>query len=200
MMVAWLICALELYALVENSGVLKGKIKTGFFGYYTNLSNVAVFIFFLGKGIGFTISPLVDLTVTLTITITFMIYHFILSPSQLKAYKEGTLGWNFFSITNMLLHYINPLLTVLYWLTYSNKNDFNWYDGLAVLIAPTLYCIYIVIRKILNIPIDKKGNIYPYDFMDIDQFGFKRVCINIGMLMLFFGSFGLLVVFLCRLL
>lgn len=188
--ICFLVIVLELYALVDCSGVLKGKYEIGFFGYYTNLSNILVCIYFIGQVFQFPMPNQWDLIVMLTITVTFLIYHFILSPEQFNAHKEGRLSWNFFCPSNMLLHYILPVSTIFFWIFFAEKTDLRWFDGLFFLIIPLLYCIYIAIRKAFHIPISKNGNIYPYPFMDVDRFGMKVVARNILFLLVTFALLG----------
>lgn len=193
MIVALVVIALELYALLDNMGLLELKYKCGFFGYYTNLSNILVLGYFILKALKIQTNVIVDFSVMMSITVTFLIYHFMIFPSEHTRYKEGKLTWNLFGPTNMLLHYVNPLLTIFYWLFFCDKTEMKWYYGLSFLLVPTIYCIYILIRKMLNIPIDKHGNIYPYEFMDVDKYGLKAVSKNIFFLLIGFGLLGMAV-------
>jgi len=200
MLICLVVVACELYALMDNCGFLSKRYHVGFLAYYTNLSNIMVLAYFACKLAGLKLTAVIDLVVTLTITVTFMIYHFVLFPSEYKNYKEGKITWNLFGATNLMLHYICPLLTVLYWVVICDKSTLVWYDGLKFLIVPLCYCIYIAIRKLLGISIDNEGSYYPYDFMNVDKFGLKAVARNIAILLVFFGTLSIIVSVIARIL
>ena len=186
---------LEVYSLMKCAGVFDGKYNVGFLGWYTNLSNIMVLIYFICQLFGVKCSTFVSLSVTLAITMTFLIYHFLLHPEAKKAYKEGTLGWSIYSVNNLSLHYFCPILTIIYWLVFIDKTDLRYFHGIAWLIIPALYILYTHIRVEFNIIIDAESKeVYPYPFMNVRDFGLKRVTINILVLMMFFIVLGLLFV------
>lgn len=198
------IVLLEARALYDNSGLKVRKYNMGFMGYYTTLSNILVFIYFLSlllfrksmwlrKG-----STAMD--IALTITVTFLIYHFVLRPGIMKKHKEGTLTYNPITLTNFSLHYICPLLTLIYFFIFADKSQIVYADGIKWLILPVMYIIYTFIRVKLKIKIrDHDSMYYPYGFMDVHQHGIKTVAVNLTVLFILFGLMGEMAVFVSHL-
>ncbi len=197
MLLAYLVILFEFYALVDNSGLLKGKYNTGFLGWFTNLSNIFVFVYFICIALKINVSSFITLTVVLSITMTFLIYHFMLFPDQYNEYKRGGNRW-LFTFTNLAFHYFCPLMTIIYWIIYGNKSGLGYIDGIKWLIVPLVYVIYILIRAKLNIKIANDGEVYPYPFMNLRELGLKNFIINIIGLCIGFGILGELVVFLVK--
>ena len=97
--------------------------KWGDFNYYTVLSNAVCFFYFLASLVfnvrrlvrgchTVTWRPRAEGAVVFCITVTFLIYHFILRP---EAFRMGN-GGSFYSVLNMVQHYIVPLMALLDWL------------------------------------------------------------------------------------
>lgn len=190
------IVILESYALADNSGLLKRKYNTGFMGYYTSLSNIVVWIycFLLLCGINVLDKSIYSFSIMACIMLTFLIYHFILSPLIIADYREGK-GWNPYNLVNYSLHYICPLLVFVYWLLFADKSDLSYSNAFIWTILPLTYCLYIFARVKLGIYFDdKKTQRYPYDFMNVDKYGLKRVLINIFIIFVVFMLLGLLLV------
>ncbi len=190
------IVALESYALSDNSGLLRKKYNCGFMGYYTSLSNIVVWLYFLlvlvgVKGLD---KSIFSFTVTSCIMLTFLIYHFLLSPLIINDYRNGK-GWNPYTLVNYSLHYICPLLTFVYWLFFTDKSDLNYSNAFIWTILPLIYCAYVFVRAKLGIYFDKaKTQRYPYDFLDADKYGIKRILVNIVVIYIVFVLLGLLLV------
>ncbi len=190
------IVALEIYALSDNSGLLRKKYNSGFMGYYTSLSNIVVCLYFLlllvgVKGLD---KSIYSFTVTCCIMLTFLIYHFLLSPLIINDYRKGN-GWNPYTLVNYSLHYICPLLTFAYWLFFADKSDLSYKNAFIWTILPLIYCLYVFVRVKLGIYFDKaKTQRYPYDFLDADKYGFKRILVNIVVIYIVFVLLGLLLV------
>lgn len=98
-------------------------------------------------------------------------YHFLLSKT-----------WNpqgAHKLADVLLHYVIPILYVLYWWLDYSKMALRWVHPLFWSLYPTLYLVYTLIR----------GNIlgsYPYPFIDAADLGYGRTLLNsIGLLMVF---------------
>ncbi len=191
------------YAVLDNSGLLRiGKVYPAFIGYYTNLSNVLVWLYFILVlfnnifGIfDFVNNPVVCFTVMMSITLTFLIYHFLLSGTDRRNYKEGKINWNPYGITNLTLHYFCPVITILFWLFCNDKSGLQVWHGLFWLISPALYIVYTVIRVKLGYVFDENGRRWPYDFMDVDKLGVKTVVRNLAVLGLIFMVLGLVMAF-----
>jgi len=199
MILAFIIIGLEIYSLLSVSGALVGKYKQGFVGWYTNLSNILVLLYFVLVLVDHIFVPIeiisnsvVALSVTMAIMMTFLIFHFILRKPLLKLSKEQPDLWQFYSIENLSLHYICPILTIVYWVVFANKDGLTFLTGCYWGILPVLYLIYANIRAKLNYRF-LNGERYPYLFMNIDVLGFKKVAINIVAILAIFLALGMLV-------
>ncbi|MBQ1827375.1 MAG: Pr6Pr family membrane protein [Erysipelotrichaceae bacterium] len=192
--------ALGIYSLLKESGLPEGKYRKGFLGYYTILSNILVLLYFCGHlyDRGF-ISQLmrkdaVALSVTLSITVTFLVYHFLIHPVLVRGYREGTVSTPY-TLANLSLHYIIPLMTIAHWLFFASKSDLSFTDGIRWLIIPQLYLAYLWSRKLLNISAPEFiHGYYPYDFLNVDDYGLRQVFINVIILMIAFGLLGIILV------
>ncbi len=192
--------ALGIYSLLKESGLLEGKYRKGFLGYYTILSNILVLLYFRGHlyDRGFIAQLMrIDaaaLSVTLGITVTFLVYHFMLHPVWARAYREGK-DKSPYTIANLSLHYVIPLLTIVHWLIFAHKSDLKYIDGIRWIIIPLIYLAYLWIRKLLKISAPEFiHGYYPYDFLNVDDYGLRQVCINVIILMIIFGLLGIILV------
>lgn len=170
--------------------------KWGDFNYYTVLSNALCFIYFLislvvnirrlaHKRHVDTWRPRLEGAVVFAITVTFLIYNFILRP---EAFKMGG-GANFYSVLNMVQHYIVPWMVILDWLLFCPKGRWRRYDPASWLLIPLVYFIYILIRAPFAGNIAGTSSPYPYSFIDIQAHGVAAVTVNVlwaalGMLVL----------------
>src|SRR5699024_6786374 len=127
--------------------------KWGDFNYYTVLSNAACFLYFLVSLVynarrlarhrhTATWKPRLEGAVVFCIMVTFLIYNFILRP---EAFRMGN-GGSFYSVLNMVQHYIVPLMVLLDWLLFCPKGRWRRYDPASWLLIPLVYFIYILIR------------------------------------------------------
>ena len=83
-------------------------------------------------------------------------------------------------LANDLLHYVTPILFVLYWWLVAPKRSLRWVHVLWWGLYPAGYLVYALIRGELI------GS-YPYGFIDVGAIGYQRTLINgIGLLIAFF--------------
>jgi len=121
--------------------------------------------------------------VSLYITIVGLVYNLVLrslwNPEGLS------------KLADELLHSVNPVLFVLYWLMYVPKANLKWIQALSWLWFPLIYSVYIFIRGSIS-------HLYPYPFLDIDTLGLSRVAINSLLMLIAFLFFGFLFVWINR--
>jgi len=79
-------------------------------------------------------------------------------------------GWEYF-LDNMV-HLVNPVLYILYWLMYRTKGRLYYTDGVKWLIFPLLYLVYSLIRGAAI-------HWYPYPFLNAGKLGYPAVLVNI---------------------
>ena len=96
-----------------------------------------------------------------------------------------------FRLADELLHLVNPVLFVAYWLIFIRKQALKWTQALNWLWYPLLYVIYVLIRGALT-------QLYPYPFIDAGKFGYSAIMINSLGLLVVFLLLGLLLIFITR--
>jgi hypothetical protein len=94
-------------------------------------------------------------------------------------------GWQL--VIDDLLHVAVPVLYVLYWLIFIEKGTLKWKDGVAWIYLPLVYLIYSLIRGHFT-------GWYPYPFLDAVKFGYQKVFVNIGLMIIAFFVVGLLLI------
>ncbi|MBE6037590.1 MAG: hypothetical protein E7218_00070 [Anaerofustis stercorihominis] len=182
-----------LITLYAYSGIPERHFKKTMFLYYTNISNLIVGVYFLLLFVykqydivflSFTDMSAVSFSVMMIIAVTFLVFHFILVPYGLKN-REIIKQMNIKFTESIILHYIIPISTAVYWFLYSDKSFRGFIYGILWLGAPLLYFVFIMYRA-------KNGNIegtkskYPYPFLDIDRIGRRRCAGNIFALFVVF--------------
>ena len=192
-----IIFVIGIFAVINGffSSNLKFDIETIY--YFTYQSNILVIIYFFLDIINIikknkTFYPRLKGAVTMSITVTFLIYHFLLSPTAEK--YEG-LGY----IRNIILHYIVPIMTIFDYIIFDKKGIYKIIDPLLWLLIPFLYFAFILIRARLGEPFSD-GSYYPYFFVDIDKYGLKIVLRNVFFITIFFTILGYIEYFIDRLL
>ena len=192
-----IISVIGIFAVINGffSSNLKFDIETIY--YFTYQSNILVIIYFFLDIINIikknkTFYPRLKGAVTMSITVTFLIYHFLLSPTAEK--YEG-LGY----IRNIILHYIVPIMTIFDYIIFDKKGIYKIIDPLLWLLIPFLYFAFILIRARLGEPFSD-GSYYPYFFVDIDKYGLKIVLRNVFFITIFFTILGYIEYFIDRLL
>ncbi|WP_406843046.1 Pr6Pr family membrane protein [Flavobacterium soyae] len=175
------------FAIIFQFYLTKGSIAN-FFSYFTILSNLLIalsltFSIFLPKTkIGEFFSSLsVQTAIALYIFIVALVYNTVLRGILIVT------GWRL--IADNILHVLNPVLYILYWLRYSEKEKLSWKDGVYWAIFPFFYLIYSLIRGVIT-------NWYPYPFLNVVQIGYKTVLMNVGVMIIVFFIIGLLLIIL----
>jgi hypothetical protein len=97
-----------------------------------------------------------------------------------------------FKLADELLHSVNPLLFVIYWLFFARRENLKWKQSINWLGFPFIYLIYTLIRGAIT-------RFYPYPFVDVAKLGYGRVLINSLVLLIVFLVLGLLLIFVSRL-
>jgi len=195
--VAWASLILQFYLTVTGKGEATpgydptvGARIGNFFSYFTILSNILVALLATlttlapGSALGrFFARPTVAASVTLNIAVTGIIYFVILrhlyNPQGASA------------VANAGLHYLQPPLFFVYWLTVLRKGVLRLADVPSVLIFPLIYGAYSLIRGPF-------AEWYPYPFISVIELGYGRVFLNMVGMLIFFTILGALLVFIDR--
>ena len=194
---------IDIYSTCEQTGLLNGTYTGECWGYYTILSNLLVIAYFLAVLFNelFGVFPLVEnaavsFTVMMSITLTFLIFHFLLMPYLLKDWKEGK-GLNPYRLGNLGVHYICPIMTIIYFLVFINRDGMKVWQGACWLVSPCAYLVYSAVRAKLGYVFAWNNSRWAYWFMDFDGLGFKNAMRNLIVLLILFGLLGLLIAYLC---
>lgn len=167
------------------------------FVYFTFLSNFLCLLYFIVAA-GYTLRcikfdgirgdstmfPHLKGSLTIIISITLFIYWLVLAP-RISDYR-----YNPWTLENLLLHYITPIMVIGDWLLFDRKNVYKAYNPFLWLSGPLLYILFIQIRAHFYGTITNTGSRYPYFFIDIDKIGLKAFFINAFLLMFLFLGMG----------
>lgn len=184
MLLAWLAVILQFYLMLENRIASVPETVIRFFSFYTILTNILVAICYttlIRKGIWFSFFSFSKTLTAITVYIVIVgaVYNLILrhiwQPQGLQL------------IVDELLHSVNPVLFLLFWVFFVKKADLKYHeaefsthshgkkiqfmDVLPWLLYPLVYLFYILIRGAF-------AHWYPYPFVDVDQLGISKVLIN----------------------
>jgi hypothetical protein len=189
----WFSVLLQLYITLHatlSNGKSVGAAMVSYLGYFTIVTNLLVCLALAlplaspasAAGRFFSRS---DITAGVATSIVFvgLAYHFLLrntwNPQGLQL------------LADVLLHYVMPILFLLYWWFNFPKGALRWTHPFFWGLYPTVYMIYVLIRGIFV------GN-YPYRFIDPLAIGYERTMINgVGLLVVFI-VLGLILVSLGR--
>lgn len=161
----------ELDYLIENKVHTNSIGGRAFFLYFTNQSNILMFIYlflFAAGNFGskrlyaFTHNDAVRGAVTLYIAVTGLIYCAVIMPFSPGGYPWTEKIW-FSNIVNYWLHIINPALFVAFWFRPVNS------QRLPVVKTALLYMIYPLCYLIFSLINGAIINFYPYPFLNAAQ-------------------------------
>ena len=171
--ISWFAVFLQ-FRIMINSGEVTGLSKpmpaANFFSYFTILSNLLVAIslsyqlnFPRSKPGQFFSSTSVSTAIAVYIFIVGLVYNLVLR----KIWSPT--GWQL--VADNLLHVAVPLLYVLYWYFFAQREPLGWKSLLSWIIFPALYLSYTLIRGAVI-------NWYPYPFVDAGNLGYVKVALN----------------------
>ena len=195
---AAVITAASAAGLILTSHVLEGwdRVRWQMFRFYTSLSNAAVFLthallLIPGPAREVLRSPRGRYVTTLCILVTFMVYFFVLTRfGRIDDKTLKALGVR--RLSNFIVHYLVPGLTVLEWLTAADKRGLGLTDTLVWLLVPLCYLLLCVWRAAAGAVIGATGRRWPYGFMDLDDLGAVKWARNLLFTLAGFFALGLL--------
>ncbi|RKR05632.1 hypothetical protein C8C83_4983 [Flavobacterium sp. 90] len=106
--------------------------------------------------------------ITVYILIVGLVYNIILRPLQ------DLTGIH--KLNTEIFHTVVPLLFLLYWYFFTQKENIHWKSILIWLIYPVLYMIYTLFHGLYT-------DFYPYPFINVTKIGFTKAMQN-GMFVL----------------
>ena len=101
----------------------------------------------------------------LMITMTMVLYHLLLAGTS------NPQSW--YAISNILQHYITPMISIVVWLVLGPRGEFKFSDTFAVFIIPIAYLAYTLIHGAM-------ASVYPYPFFNVIKYGYVSVLSLMG--------------------
>lgn len=158
-----------------------------FLGYMTIWTNILVTLYFLlallapdsRPGVFFK-RPAVQGGLFIYIFIVAVVYHFVLA----KIWSPTGLHY----VADLLLHYLMPLIYMLYWIFFAGKGKLMLKNSVLWLVYPLVYAAYALLRGAII-------HDYPYPFIDAAELGYPAVIRNILLFALAYLVSGLILVF-----
>lgn len=197
--IGWFALVLQLILIVtvESDISVAGRI-VNFFSYFTILSNILAAIALSAAAYGATRSalvwPSVQTAIAIYIAVTGITYVLVLrnfcddlaagGVTELPAYCDPS-TWAI--VADRLLHYVMPVIYLLFWLLFVKKGGLSYRSIPWFLIFPVGYAAYTLIRG-------PGVNWYPYPFIDASLRSPSELVINIAVLVVVFAVIALLLV------
>ncbi len=152
-----------------------------FFSFYTNWTNILLVLIYLDllKGFSGLSSPVTGVTGLSSIIMVMIVYHFLLASTH---HPEGI-----DKVTNVIMHYVTPVLFTLFWLTSRHIGALNWGDLFKFILFPMAFLIFTYVKAAIM-------SEYPYDFLNISLNGIGGVApiiVAIVVLILSLGSLAI---------
>ncbi len=177
------------FILMLNPDVPVTRTIIHFLSYFTILTNLLVAITFTVR----LFSPVQSKAlinsasfvsaVTVYILVVGIVYNTVLRALWAP---DGTQ-----MIVDEMLHTVNPLLCLLYWLFFVRRSELKYKSALKWLIYPVVFLVYSLVRG-------RFVNWYPYPFLDVNALGIERVLVNSLFVAALFLTLGLILVALSR--
>ncbi|MPS66179.1 MAG: hypothetical protein DI622_05040 [Chryseobacterium sp.] len=181
-LVGWFSIMTQYYLMVKNTQISFAEANIRFFSYFTILTNIIVAVYFtlqVFNSVPKIKKPGILTAITIYILIVGLVYQIILrstwDPKGLQRFVDE------------LLHTIIPILVLIYWYLYENKNRLNYRQILSWTIYPLLYLFYILIRGYFS-------DFYPYPFINVSDLGYFQVLLNSFGILLLFAALSMLFV------
>ncbi|SER94334.1 Pr6Pr family membrane protein [Pedobacter rhizosphaerae] len=158
----------------------------GFLMYFTVLTNIICglalgsVLFYLNSKSGNFLTKSSWLTaITVYIVVVGLIYNLVL---------RGIVNLTGLSVlANELLHVVNPILFLIFWMAFVDKSTLKYSQIYAWLVYPFLYMVFALVRGALV-------NTYPYPFLNVSKLGYAGTALNCLGLSAVFGLGSLLFV------
>lgn len=193
----WLVFLAAFFAVALQCGLFREKWDFTCLTYFTLMSNLACVIYYPMAAVyqlrtGRSWKPMVKGAILMCISVTGLVYHFMLHG---RFEMQGTI-----LLSNILLHYVVPVCTVLDWVIFDEKGHFSVKTAGLWLLAPLGYFIFVMIAVAMGAHLGPYGERYPYFFMDVDVLGFWTVFLTGLVMELCFFLLGLFWVWLDKIL
>ena len=185
-LIVWVGLAVQFSAVIEQNGSVTETLWV-LLRYFTILTNLMAALVLTGIALGKTTFGSPVLLGGLTISMVFVGLIYILFLRGLLELSGGA------KLADFILHYVSPVLVLLFWLVFAPKGTQRNSNPLLWVIYPLAYGIYALARGAAD------GK-YAYPFIDVAQIGWLQAATNILLMALSFLAAGFVMVWLDRLL
>ncbi|MGE7137108.1 Pr6Pr family membrane protein [Luteibacter sp. NPDC031894] len=179
--VAWPALVLQYWLLVWSDSL--GAVTVRYFSFFTILSNLLVALVAASAAMGgnwaplrFLRTPRVRGLAALCIAVTGLVYVVVLRSLWHPMGPQ--------LIADRSLHYVVPVLYLLWWFTLLPHGALGWRDALRWLWFPSMFALWTFARGALV-------NEYPYPFLDVGQLGYPAALLNAALVAALFLALGL---------
>jgi len=176
--------------MVQNNSLPTSEAIVRFFSYFTILSNSLVAIYFCSHSFRLFRQknpPSFHLGTLTAITIYILLVG--LGYQLLLRHLSHLNGMA--SFVNELLHSLNPLLVLLFWVLNRKTAKLHFQQAWKWSIFPAFYLIFVLTRG-------KFTGFFPYPFLNAEKFGWTQIFVNCAGLTLVFFLLAFLLVGLSR--
>lgn len=141
-------------------------------------------------------APRLKGAVTMMIAVTFIVFACLLAPLRNTMLGENSSASSIYSVSNILVHYVTPLLVIFDWLLFDKKGQYRRYEPFLWLIIPYCYLVFALIRAEVGGMLPVVNSRYPYFFIDVDQLDWGGVALWVLGITIFFIVLGYILVLL----
>ncbi len=183
-LIAFIGLALQLAASLGEAHGALGAALWAMFRFFTIIGNLLTMLVFAGFALGArAVTPRVVGGITLMMMLVGIVYVTML---------RGTLVLSGAAyVADIVMHYVSPLLVVLFWLILAPKGGLSSGDPLRWSLLPLAYLPYALARGV-------DDGKYPYPFIDVGKIGLQQALINAAVIALGFLIAGYALVWLDR--
>jgi hypothetical protein len=140
-----------------------------YFSFFTILTNLMLVLIYAAelwprRWLGWFHRPVTRGMMAAAITLVMVFYHLILAETW------DPQGFNL--VADTALHYVTPIIYVLWWLLFVRHGSLKFTDIPAMLLPPTIYLIYALIRGAIV-------SEYPYAILEANRIGYGMVALNV---------------------
>jgi hypothetical protein len=180
--IAWFALIVQMYISIQLNLARGGSVAYGvwmYFAFFTVTTNLLVALTLTVPALApssrlgrFLAKPSSITGATASIIIVALVY------VTLLMHLNRQVGWRL--VTDLLLHFVVPALTVAYWWVAVQRGTVAWKPAAMWGMYPVAYFFYAMARGVAS-------DFYPYYFLNAAQLGYGAVLLNaIGVLSLFF--------------
>jgi hypothetical protein len=160
--------SLTLPLRLNNGDSFAGAIVF-YFTFFTILTNLMLVLIYAAElwprpWLSWFHQPVTRGMMAAAIALVMGFYHLILAETW------DPQGYNL--VADTALHYVTPIIYLLWWLLFVRHGSLRFADIPAMLLPPTIYLIYVLIRGAIV------GE-YPYAILEADSIGYGMVALNV---------------------